>query len=79
MGGMKDGARAASVAVASFLSSLVSNRRIEPMERLQIAARDANAEVGKLVAGGGATLSALLFEDEATFTVNVGDSRISIT
>lgn len=76
MGGMKDGARAASVALASFLSSLISNRRMQPLERLEIAAREANAEVSTHVSGGGATLSALLLEDGEIFTINVGDSRM---
>lgn len=76
MGGMKDGGKAASLAIAAFFSSLISNRRMEPRARLELAARDANEQVSKDIAGSGATLSAVLMENGALFTVNVGDSRI---
>lgn len=76
MGGMKDGSQAASLALAAFFSSLISNRRLDPKVRLQTAAQEANDQVAKNVVGGGATISAILLEEDAIFTLNVGDSRI---
>ena len=76
MGGMKNGSEAASLAIAAFFSSLVANRRLEPILRLQAAAREASEEVYRELPGGGATLSAILIDEAGTFTINVGDSRI---
>ena len=76
MGGMKNGAEAASLALAAFFSSLISDRKMEPKSRLEAAAKSASEQVTKSVNGGGATLSAILIEDGSAFTINVGDSRI---
>lgn len=76
MGGMRDGGRAASLSVSAFFSQLIAHRRLQPKERLRLAAIEASQRVASDVAGGGATLSAVLFERSETFLLNVGDSRI---
>jgi serine/threonine protein phosphatase PrpC len=76
MGGLKDGNAAASNAVAHFFASLIANRKSYPTDRLEKAVRDASAAVAQIVPGGGATLSAALFEEGTAYTANVGDSRI---
>lgn len=76
MGGMVDGSRAATLALATFFTSLVTNRRLAPYERLDKSAREASDAVASRVKGGGATLSALLIDGTQATTINVGDSRI---
>lgn len=76
MGGMADGAAAASLSIATFFSTLISSRRLQPEHRLHVATQEANRSVSKQYPGGGATLSAICFEADRIYTVNVGDSRI---
>lgn len=78
MGGMRDGAKCASLAIASFFSSLLENLPASPTHRLSIAAAQANEDVHNFSNGhGGATLSAILItSDLECTTLNIGDSRI---
>ncbi len=78
MGGMTDGAGCASLCISSFLASCISNRSLEPRERLRIAANEANKMVNEEYnERGGSTLSAFLIDSDGNFTaVNIGDSRI---
>ncbi len=78
MGGMVDGAACASKAIATFLTSIISNIKIAPSERLAIAAQEANRAVYELHRGnGGGTLSAVLLDGIGGMTgINIGDSRI---
>ncbi len=78
MGGMIDGAECASLAAATFLSSCIRNRNLEPTERLKMAVESANVSVNdEYHEKGGATLSAFLIDSEGSFVaINVGDSRI---
>lgn len=76
MGGMKDGATSATIAISSFFAALVHQRGLPVADRLHSATETANRAVYERVRGGGATLSAALFEDETAHLVNVGDSRI---
>jgi len=75
MGGMDDGAIAASVAVSKFIETLIVNRSVPPEERLRKSAFAANDAVKKSN-GAGTTLSAILITDAAVFSLNAGDSRI---
>lgn len=78
MGGMTDGAECASIAVATFLSSCIRNRDLDPTDRLKVAVENANTNVNsEYHEKGGATLSAFLIDSEGSFVaVNVGDSRV---
>ncbi|MEL6644095.1 MAG: protein phosphatase 2C domain-containing protein [Pseudomonadota bacterium] len=75
MGGMPDGETAASISISTFLEVLILNRKLRPEQRLEDAARSANLAVRSSV-GGGSTLSAVLFVEDAVYLINVGDSRI---
>ena len=75
MGGMADGSAAATMAISSFLESLVLLRNEPPEKRLRQSAFYSNTVVKDAVAGG-STMSAVLFSDSTVFTLNVGDSRI---
>lgn len=78
MGGMRDGARCATLAVASFFQALVRHRNQGLEARAAAAAAHANDAVYAFARGqGGATLSALLFDAGAPpVVINLGDSRI---
>ncbi|MBL6928234.1 MAG: protein phosphatase 2C domain-containing protein [Rhodospirillales bacterium] len=79
MGGMSDGGASATLALSSFLTELVRQRRLRPEEKLKSSIEYANAQVFNFVkAKGGATLSAVLLEDGKAFSANVGDSRIYV-
>lgn len=78
MGGMKNGAQCASRAIATFFSSLIRSQQSSLVERLKLAASEANENVFTYSSGyGGATLTAVLISlDGSAITLNVGDSRI---
>ena len=75
MGGMADGSVAATLAISSFLESLILLRNEPPENRLRQSAFCSNSVVKDAVAGG-STMSAVLFSDRTVFSLNVGDSRI---
>ncbi len=78
MGGMRDGAKCATLAVSSFFHALVRHRHQGLEQRAAAAAAHANDAVYAFAGGrGGATLSALLFDTGAPpVIINLGDSRI---
>lgn len=78
MGGMRDGARCASIAIASFFEALLSNQEKLPEYRVDSAVSFSNRCVYEFSQShGGATLSAIVcFEGGAIVSANVGDSRI---
>ena len=79
MGGMRNGAHCASLAVAAFLESYATNDELDIETRLQVSALYANKAVFSYSRGsGGATLSAVAVgsTDGMFHSVNVGDSRI---
>jgi serine/threonine protein phosphatase PrpC len=79
MGGMMSGENAAILAVSTFTTKTIRNRRRIPADVcLSMAAMAANEAVHQLLGGrGGATLSAVLIEPHLGIVgVNVGDSRI---
>lgn len=76
MGGMKEGGQAATLSVSQFFQSLIHDRKFNPEERLHRATIEASNYVRSKVPGGGATLSAILLENNRVYSVNVGDSRI---
>lgn len=80
MGGMIDGERCAIITLSSFITALIVGGTRSAAERLMFAARMANNDVNSFAKGkGGATLSAVLLEENgATWTINVGDSRIYV-
>ncbi|WP_438397399.1 PP2C family protein-serine/threonine phosphatase [Caballeronia sp. DA-9] len=81
MGGMRDGAACASNALAVFFSNMASSEVADPVERIELAAREANTAVFDLYGGhGGATLSAVCIGLTGNSVLaNVGDSRIYST
>lgn len=78
MGGMRDGAKCATLAVSSFFQALVRHRHQGLEQRAAAAVAHANDAVYTFAGGrGGATLSALLFDAGAPPVIaNLGDSRI---
>lgn len=78
MGGMREGGRCASIAVSSFFYALLLHRREALPQRAIIAIEHANNAVFKFAEGrGGATLSAVLFDqDSVPLIVHVGDTRV---
>lgn len=78
MGGMRNGAACASLAISSFFYALIKNRTESPYLRLDTAAKYANKSVFEFSKGkGGATLSAVMVTARhETHLVNIGDSRI---
>ncbi|MGP9802026.1 PP2C family protein-serine/threonine phosphatase [Rheinheimera sp. NSM] len=78
MGGMEQGSKCATSAVATFLSSCIKNRNAPLRERLIKATQEANEDIYTLYQGnGGATLSAVIIDsDQNLAAINVGDSRI---
>ena len=81
MGGMAEGAKCADLAVASFISSCIRNRKMNVKERLFQAVQLANQDIYQEFNGeGGATLSAFILDSDANFeAINVGDSRIYVS
>jgi serine/threonine protein phosphatase PrpC len=78
MGGMRDGAKCAILALSSFFFALTSYRGYELEKRATEAILNANDVVFRFAGGkGGATLSAVLVDHESRpFIVHLGDSRI---
>jgi serine/threonine protein phosphatase PrpC len=78
MGGMRDGARCATLAASSFFYALVRHRHQGLEQRAAAAVAHANDAVYAFAGGrGGATLSALLFDAGVPpVIINLGDSRI---
>ena len=78
MGGMRDGARCATLAVSSFFYALVRHRHQGLEQRAAAAIAHANDMVYAFAGGrGGATFSPLLFDAGApAVIINLGDSRI---
>jgi PPM family protein phosphatase len=78
MGGMRDGAKCASLALSSFFYALTLHRGYEIEKRAMAAVSHANDAVFRFARGkGGATLSAILLDHELRpFIVHLGDSRV---
>lgn len=78
MGGMIDGSICSSLAISTFLSSYIQNTSLLLKDRIIKSAMDANDAVfSKYNGNGGATLSALVVENQKNILgVNIGDSRI---
>jgi serine/threonine protein phosphatase PrpC len=78
MGGMRDGAKCATLALSSFFYALTLYRSYEIEKRAAAAISHANDAVFRFAGGkGGATLSAILLNHEShPFIVHLGDSRI---
>lgn len=78
MGGMKDGAECAAIAIASFLHAIVENPDNHLESKVRAAINLANRNVFSFASGdGGTTLSALVYRSSnEAFIANVGDSRI---
>ena len=78
MGGMRDGAKCAALALSSFFYALISHRGDEIEKRATAAISYANSAVFSFAGGkGGATLAAMLVDRELRpFIVHLGDSRI---
>lgn len=78
MGGMKEGATAAELAVSSFVAAFSASKPDSLVEQLRSATESANEEVFKQYSGkGGATLSAIGASNNGEWAcVNVGDSRV---
>jgi PPM family protein phosphatase len=78
MGGMRDGARCATLALSSFFHALTLYRSYEIERRATAAISHANNAVFQFAGGkGGATLTAILLDQESRpFIAHLGDSRI---
>jgi serine/threonine protein phosphatase PrpC len=78
MGGMRDGAKCATLALSSFFYALTLYRSHEIERRAHSAIAHANDAVFRFAGGkGGATLAAVLLDHELRpFVVHLGDSRI---
>lgn len=85
MGGMRDGAACATIAIASFVSGLIAQSEgvdlsvsAAPISLLQTAVMAANGAVFDFARGnGGTTLSALLIASSGNaYWTNIGDSRV---
>ncbi len=78
MGGMRDGSKCATLAMASFFYALIRYRSYEIERRATSSIKYANDTVFRFAGGkGGATLSAVLLDSELQpFIVHLGDSRI---
>ncbi|MBD2232095.1 PP2C family protein-serine/threonine phosphatase [Phormidium tenue] len=78
MGGMSRGGVCASLAISSFIKSLISGKNSDFSKLVETAAFEANNAVyEKFNGAGGTTLSAVVFSANGeALSVNVGDSRI---
>lgn len=78
MGGMEDGAKAASLAASTFIESLATSFTVELGPALAMAISEANAAVWATLHGrGGTTLTAIaISKSGGCFAVHVGDSRL---
>ena len=77
MGGMIDGARAAEIAIATFISSALGSRLGATAENMRQSVLSANEAVfNEFHGAGGTTISAAAWDGIKLVTVNVGDSRI---
>jgi PPM family protein phosphatase len=78
MGGMREGATAAELAVSSFVAAFSASKSDSLVDQLRNATETANDEVFKRFSGrGGATLSAIGSTSNGDWAcVNVGDSRV---
>ena len=77
MGGMDNGAKAASLAISSFLSYIATGRDLGLKALVSRAINYSNERVYEFLhAKGGTTLSAILYGSKGCVGVNVGDSRI---
>jgi PPM family protein phosphatase len=78
MGGMREGATAAELAVSSFVAAFSASKSSSLVDQLRNATEVANEEVFKRYSGkGGATLSAIGSTSNGDWAcVNVGDSRV---
>lgn len=81
MGGMEDGAQAASIAASTFIQSLAIASEADLVSRLQTAILDANEAVWTRMQGrGGTTLTAVAMTHGGECrVVHVGDSRLYST
>lgn len=80
MGGMEEGAKAASIAASTFIQSLATSFNIKLGAALAMAMSEANAAVWATLCGhGGTTLTAIaISESGQCLAVHVGDSRLYI-
>lgn len=78
MGGMECGAKAASIAISSFISYIATGHTGAGLKALTLKAiHYANQRVFDFFNGqGGTTLSAIVFGSKGSVGINVGDSRI---
>lgn len=81
MGGMEDGAKAASIAASIFIRSLAIVSEADLVSRLDAAISDANEAVWRMMQGrGGTTLTAVAMTHGGECrVVHVGDSRLYST
>jgi len=81
MGGMEDGAKAASIGASIFIQSLAIASEADLVSRFQTAISDANEAVWTRMQGrGGTTLTAVgMTHDGECRVVHVGDSRLYCT
>jgi serine/threonine protein phosphatase PrpC len=80
MGGMEEGAKAASLAASTFIQSLVTAFTVDLGAALAMAISEANAAVWATLHGrGGTTLTAIaISESGRCLAVHVGDSRLYV-
>lgn len=78
MGGMRDGAECASLAIGALFEALLLRPEVLTTEGVEAAVELANERVFEFSSGrGGATLSALIYNHNQDIIIaNVGDSRI---
>ena len=80
MGGMEEGAKAASLAASTFIQSLATSFTVDLGAALAMAILEANAAVWATLHGrGGTTLTAIaISESGRCLAVHVGDSRLYV-
>lgn len=80
IGGMEDGARAASLAASTFIQSLATSFTVDLDVALAMAVSEANAAVWATLRGrGGTTLTAVAMSSPGRcLAVHVGDSRLYV-
>ncbi len=78
MGGMRDGAKCAALALSNFFHSLIVHRNLKLEHRAERAISDANNAVFDFAAGkGGTTLSAVILDDDLRpLIIHLGDTRV---